>query len=175
VIRETRERFIKSIAERLAPERIVEAYFFQSIRQGHMESGIAVIAAIPEVPPPAADVASEDDADVPELPLEAASAEPADDAPEAAEAAAPSDEPLRAEVFTATYRWTRKGPERGKWVVDVVAEAHAPIPTIEAVVRGVQERAGDGLDAIRMSGDEVRQTLPAPEPVAGETPTESAA
>lgn len=138
MITETRERFIRAIVERLPAERIVEAYFFPSIRQGPIETGVAVIAATP-VPEP-------------DAPLELDLSE------------APTDDPapLRAEVLTASYRWTRKGADRGKWVVDLTAEAHAPIPTVEAVVRGVQERSGEALDAHRMSGDEIRSTLPVP-------------
>ena len=35
-------------------------------------------------------------------------------------------------VYTARYRWTRKGPDRGKWEAEVVAEADAPLITVEA-------------------------------------------
>jgi hypothetical protein len=121
VINETRERFIKSIAEKVAPDRVVEAFFFPAIRQGPMETGVAVIAAT--------QVEADDDF-------------------------------ARAEVLTASYRWTRKGVERGKWVVEVTAVADAPIETVETVVRGVQQRAGEALDAHRMSGDEIRAILP---------------
>ncbi|MEA3247198.1 MAG: hypothetical protein U9Q74_13685 [Gemmatimonadota bacterium] len=157
MISETRERFIRSIAERLAPGRIVEAYFFPSIRQGQVETGVAVIAATPELPAPVP-AAAEGEASGAEAQVPAA---PEPDAAGAAEPVAEAEAPLRAEVFTATYRWTRKGPDRGKWAVDVVPEAHAPIPTVGAVVRGVQERAGEALDAHRMTGEEVRAVLPA--------------
>jgi hypothetical protein len=123
VINETRERFIKSIAEKISPDRLVEAFFFPAIRQGPMETGVAVIAA-----------------------TQVDTADPLD----------------RAEVLTASYRWTRKGVERGKWVVEVTAVADAPLETVETVVRGVQQRAGEALDAYRMSGDEIRAVLPAP-------------
>lgn len=46
-------------------------------------------------------------------------------------------------VYKATYRWTRKGPDRGRWEVDVTAEADAPLEAVAEVVRGVQRRAGD--------------------------------
>ncbi|MCC7194605.1 MAG: hypothetical protein IT356_03515 [Gemmatimonadaceae bacterium] len=140
MISETRERFIRSIAERIAPERILEAHFFPSIRQGQVETGVAVIAAAVEPAPP----------DEGQLPLHTV-----DTAAPVGRAAA------RAEVFTATYHWTRKGPDRGRWLVEVVAEAHAPIVTVEVVVRGVQERAGEALDAHRMAGDEVRTAIAA--------------
>ena len=141
MINETRERFIRTIAEHIDPARIVEIHFFPSIRQGPMETGVAVIAATPS--PQAGAV----DAPQAELPLESAALPGA---------ATPTP---RTEVFTAAYRWTRKGPERGHWTVDVTTEAHAPLTTVETVVRGVQERAGEALDAHRMTGDEVRAVL----------------
>ena len=54
-------------------------------------------------------------------------------------------------VFTARYRLQLKGPERGKWDVDVVEEADAPLLTVDAVVRGVQRRAGDEIEAERLT------------------------
>jgi len=39
-----RERFLKAIAERIAPERIEEIHLFPAIRQGGREMGVAVIA-----------------------------------------------------------------------------------------------------------------------------------
>ena len=136
MINETRERFIRDIAERLDPMRIVELHFFPSIRQGPIETGVAVIAATP----------------IPAAVIAAAPADAPDESPYAEPAA-------RAEVFTATYVLTRKGPDRGKWVVEVTAEAHAPMTTVEPVVRGVQDRAGEALDAYRMPAVELRELL----------------
>ena len=62
-------------------------------------------------------------------------------------------------VFTARYRLVLKGIDRGKWEASAVAEADAPLLTVEAVVRGVQRRSGDVDDPERMSGDEVRAEL----------------
>jgi len=70
---------------------------------------------------------------------------------ESADADAP-----RIVVYTARYRLVLKGPDRGKWEASIVAEADAPLVTVEAVVRGVQRRAGDVDDPTRMEGDEVR-------------------
>ena len=64
--------------------------------------------------------------------------------------------PTRHVVYTARYRHTLKGPDRGKWETNVVAEADAPLVTVDAVVRGVQRRSGDVDDPTRMEGDEVR-------------------
>ena len=41
---ETRARFLAAIAAQLPAERIVEAHLFPAIRQGGMESGVAVLA-----------------------------------------------------------------------------------------------------------------------------------
>ena len=46
-------------------------------------------------------------------------------------------------VYSARYRLTLKGLDRGKWEVSVTEEADAPLLTIDAVVRGVQRRSGD--------------------------------
>ena len=62
-------------------------------------------------------------------------------------------------VYTARYRHTLKGPERGKWEASVTEEADAPLVTVDAVVRGVSRRSGDADETIRLSGDEFRAAL----------------
>ena len=116
---EPRERFLVAIAAQVPAERIAEIHFFQPIRQGGIESGVAVVVE-----------------------------NGAPDAP-------------RVVVYTARYRLTLKGPDRGKWETNVVAEADAPLVTVDAVVRGVQRRAGDVDDATRIDGDEARAILEA--------------
>ncbi|MDB4906472.1 MAG: hypothetical protein JWO05_1256 [Gemmatimonadetes bacterium] len=59
-------------------------------------------------------------------------------------------------VYTAHYRHTLKGLDRGKWEMSVVDEADAPLLTVDVVVRGVQRRAGETDEAIRLDGDEFR-------------------
>ena len=59
-------------------------------------------------------------------------------------------------VYTARYRHTLKGPDRGKWETNIVAEADAPLITVDAVVRGVQRRIGEADEPERMSGDDLR-------------------
>jgi hypothetical protein len=117
IVSETRERFIRAIAEQVAPDRIAEIHFFNPIKQGGLESGVAVVAL--------------------------------------------SGDTTKHTVFTAHYRHTLKGIDRGKWQVTVVEEADAPLLTVEAVVRGVQRRAGDLEDPERMEGDAVREVLAA--------------
>ena len=138
ILTETRERFLRAIAAQVPPERIAEIHFFSPIKQGGVESGVAVIAAWPE----------------------ALAAAPRVDDVTAEEAPAASP-PLRHVVYTARYRLTLKGPDRGKWETNVVAEADAPLVTIEAVVRGVQQRAGDAEAPERMDGEDVRAALAA--------------
>ncbi len=115
---DARERLLLAIAETVAPERIAEVHFFPPIRQGTLETGVAVVAAEPLVPGRERHV-----------------------------------------VYTARYRWTRKGPERGKWEHEVIAEADAPLVTLEAVVRGVQERANDTVEPERITGDDARARI----------------
>jgi hypothetical protein len=120
---ETRERFLKAILERLPVDKIAEIHFFPAIRQGQMETGVAVIAVGPEPDSPVAG---------------------------------------RHVVFSAAYRWTRKGPDRGKWELDVTPEADAPLSTVDAVVRGVQERAGEAIEPQRLTAHELRSLLAEP-------------
>jgi len=70
--------------------------------------------------------------------------------------------PVRHTVFTARYRVAIKGPDRGKWDADVVEEADAPLVTVEAVVRGVQRRAGDTADPDRLGPELVARLLGVP-------------
>ncbi|MFI5233362.1 MAG: hypothetical protein ACHQSE_12710 [Gemmatimonadales bacterium] len=119
MLNETGERFLKAIVERVPVERIVELHLFPAIRQGQIETGVAVVAA---EPPPNL-----------ELALQA----------------------VRLEVHTARYRLTRKGPERGKWEIEVKTQADAPLEAVEMVVRGVQDRAGEAIEPTRITGREL--------------------
>lgn len=141
---ETRERFLLAIAQAVRPERLVELYFFPPMRQGPIETGVAVIAAEPE----RAVEGENEQAPEPAAP------------PDAADEPSPYRERAsRHVVFSARYRWTRKGPERGKWEQEIVAEADAPLITVEAVVKGVRRRANEEFDPERMTGDEARALL----------------
>ncbi|HET6679672.1 MAG TPA: hypothetical protein VFG84_00600 [Gemmatimonadaceae bacterium] len=141
---ETQQRFLREIAERVSPDRVLELYLFPSIRQGGMESGVAVFAAEEERA-----FSPEEDADV------AASAVD-DQEPLDPDAPAPI---TRFVVYSASYRLTLKGHERGAWDAEVTAEADAPLHTIDDVVRGVQKRTGERGDAHRLTGDAFRSAL----------------
>jgi len=165
---ETRARFLTAIAAQLPIERIVEIHLFGAIRQGGMESGVAVVA----VELPVVGVASEPASDVADV--EAAgevgdveagaealnAAADIDTGDMEADVAAPPA-PRRYTVFSARYRHTLKGPDRGKWETSVTEEADAPLLTVDAVVRGVQRRSGDVDEIVRITGDELRAAVPA--------------
>ena len=168
ILPETRERFLLAITRQIPVERIAEIHFFAPIKQGGIESGVAVVAAWPAAAVPV-DVSPLDDA--PEGTTEpdaAESSERVDDderrgaeSPSRRVAESPSrpvaeDKPV---VYTARYRLVLKGPDRGKWETSVTAEADAPLVSVDAVVRGVQRRAGDVEAATRMEGFEVRESL----------------
>lgn len=46
---EVTQRFLRTIAERVPPHSVSEVRLFPAIRQGQWETGVAVIAAIPEL------------------------------------------------------------------------------------------------------------------------------
>lgn len=222
---ETQQRFLRAIAERVPMDQVVELHLFPPIRQGGVETGVAVVAedsrrpspVAPSADPDATDQRTPDGIDVtasnsPEPPpIEVAEfvvQEPAeadgDESPYAADArddnddehdegdddeaaAADGDEDdddedddqddddvltgaaesaarvaARLTIHTARYRLTLKGVDRGKWEVDVVAEADAPLAALDAVVRGVQRRAGEGAEPDRLSAEAWRDALAAP-------------
>ena len=212
---ETRVRFLAAIAKQLPADRVMEVHLFGAIRQGGMESGVAVIAvaleaALPEattsldvdggyVPPAAVaeaaelespnavavhdqladetafvadevavDVVDEDSPYAPEPNVElqpVPSVEQSGESEVLASAIEPeTDLPSKAvpryTIYSARYRHTLKGLDRGKWEVNVTEEADAPLLTVDAVVRGVQRRSGDADELVRFSGDEFRAALP---------------
>jgi hypothetical protein len=177
---DTRVRFLKAIAAQLDVERIAEVHLFPAIRQGGMESGVAVLALHlareREVIDASEPIVAEMSADAPSVVVEEPGpyAEPdalhdmleldetEDDEPEVA---MPRPTPRRFTVYTARYRHTLKGPDRGKWEVSVTEEADAPLLTVDAVVRGVQRRSGDVDEIVRLSGDEVESLTAAPSSV----------
>jgi hypothetical protein len=116
---ETTQRFIRDIAGKVGLENITEVHLFPPMRQGGVETGVAVVAAI-----------------------------------------VPHDDTIEKHtVFSAHYRNTIKGPDRGKWEVEVRAEADAPLATVDDVVRGVMKRAGEQFEPERLSAGEVRTVV----------------
>jgi hypothetical protein len=62
-------------------------------------------------------------------------------------------------VYSASYRLTLKGPDRGKWEVEITAEADAPLLAVIDVVHGVMKRAGEQFEPERLSAAELRSIL----------------
>ena len=259
---DTTRRFLNAVLERVTESRIVELRLFPAIRQGGIESGIAVLAVEPEpeLPPTEpveltdyvedvpeveaaatdevevaiehpADVeveataeveidaeslhrvsgshAAEDDIDeasdgdasdrettlavsaegivdveVPlpsddgEAEVERAPAILADDAfaeepvetvalgdilalPEP-DSAAGSNGPKRLAILCARYKLIFKGPERGKWDLEIMHQADAPLDTLDRVISGVVRRAGEESEPERFSRESLRSSLDAP-------------
>lgn len=163
---ETRAKFAAAIADKVGADRIEEVHLFPTIKQGGTESGVAVVAVRMEDRFPIADVAAETSAGTELVVADGETTPPHGDplASEIAEIAEHPESPQpgaapRLTVYTAKYRLTLKGTERGKWEFAIQAEADAPLLTVETVVRGVQRRSGDVDDPAKLSGDEFRALL----------------
>jgi hypothetical protein len=201
---ETRARFLGAIAKQLPVERVMEVHLFNAIRQGGVESGVAVVAVALEAAPAAPTTSFDVDGGYvpPAAIAEAAELESpiavaihdqlADETAFVADEVADDDSPYAAEpgpelkpgpepepglqlpsqpglqlkpvsrftIYSARYRHTLKGLDRGKWEVNVTEQADAPLLTVDAVVRGVQRRSGEADEVVRLSGDEFRAALP---------------
>ena len=192
---ETQQRFLRAIAERVPARQVVEVHLFPPIRQGGVETGVAVVAEDPrpapfaavnevervetvepiesvesiEAPEPVETVEPLEPIETMEIPEPVETVEPivaledriADDS-SGTNGEAHNLSAARLTIYTARYRLTLKGVDRGKWEVDVVAEADAPLDALDAVVRGVQRRSGEGADPDRLTGDAFRDALEAP-------------
>ena len=77
----------------------------------------------------------------------------------AAVVAASLPEQERHTVYSASYRHTVKGPDRGKWESEVKAEADAPLVTVELVVQGVMKRAGEPFQPEKITASEFRSII----------------
>jgi hypothetical protein len=210
---DTRERFLAAIVRRLGADPIVELHLFSPIRQGVLETGVAVVAVVPPMregegyrvwegegegaaaqTEPVTNGTAEPVAALPSAssvadalavaPTADAHSEPVppDEPVDEAEAAAveevdPSSSPSHTltlplhpgvVIYTARYRLTRKGPDRGKWWFEAAATADAPLVTVDQVVRGVIQRSKDLTETERLSGEQLRALLREP---AWRTPT----
>ncbi|HJR40952.1 MAG TPA: hypothetical protein VJ812_02635 [Gemmatimonadaceae bacterium] len=151
---ETRVRFLREIADRLGADRVDEVHLFTPIRQGGVESGVAVVAARLDRPAADAPEPPDDSWLTTDPPLERGTNLPDD----AASAASPGVS-TRLTIYSAHYRLQLKGADRGKWDFDLAAEADAPLGTVDDVVRGVVRRAGEAMEPERLSGDAFRAAL----------------
>ena len=175
-------------------KQVVELHLFPPIRQGGVETGMAVVAEDPRQPVVAVvdGVEAIDAVEIEAVDLEAIGTHEIDDIDDTddiddvdIEDASPYLDDAVAEaivaengtdnghaatpavsrfiIHTARYRLTLKGVDRGKWEVDVVAEADAPLAAVDAVVRGVQRRSGEsGAEPDRLTSDAFLEALNAP-------------
>lgn len=179
---DTRARFLTAIAGRLGADRIVELHLFSPIRQGVLETGVAVVAVRPSEAEAQAQWSAEaqaqsgegkaDDVESPYAATPTVSVDPTvpvsvdPTTPVSVDPTVPMHStvpvPARLVVFTARYRLTRKGPDRGKWLFECGATADAPLATVDAVARGVTQRSKDLTEAERLNGDQLRTLLQDP-------------
>ena len=148
---ETTERFLRDIADRIGIDAVDEVRLFPPLRQSGVETGVAVVAAIP-LPP------EHDHIHEPDEPPEALTESAGDEFLPIEE----EDREIivhRHTVFTARYRHTLKGPDRGKWEIEVRAEADAPLVTVDQVVRGVMKRAGEPFEPERISASAFKSII----------------
>jgi hypothetical protein len=157
-----RDRFLCAIAERVPPERVQALFLFPAIRQGPVETGVAVLA----VDPPAllAEIVAGGQEGLNTEHAEHAdngtdTTDPLDVVLEDSRPAVSERASLRPMVLTARYRHTLKGPDRGKWELEILEQADAPLITIETVVRGVQARLDDQVEPERLGADDLRTAL----------------
>ena len=174
---DTQRRFLAAVMERLPRESIHQIYLFAPMRQGGVETGIAVVAMDEvrqlDVGPTATLPAEGGPAEA--GPAEAGPSEtgPAETGPSETgpsetgpSETGPSDHatgndgrPLRYTVHTARYRLQLKGPDRGRWDFDVVEEADAPQVSVDAVVRGVHRRSGEPFEVERLAPHDLARAL----------------
>lgn len=177
---ESQHRFLREIAARLPAAHIVELRLFPSLRQGRVESGVAVLAveAIPLAPTTVAEMEAGVVATMP-VGIEAPNAPPADGPLPVEEPGRPTDAPRspvppddarpapasvrsRFSILTAHYRLTLKGPDRGKWEFALVHDADAPLEALEQVARGVARRVGEAGEPEHLAGAEVQRAVAEP-------------
>lgn len=68
----------------------------------------------------------------------------------------------RLAILCASYKLTVKGVDRGKWEVEIVHHADAPLGTLDNVIRGVVRRSGDDAEPERFTRQSLRDYLDAP-------------
>lgn len=73
----------------------------------------------------------------------------------------------RLAILCARYRLVLKGPDRGKWDLEVVHQADAPLATLDRVIAGVVRRSGETSEPERLSAATLRARLDAPPWVEG--------
>jgi len=68
----------------------------------------------------------------------------------------------RLSILCARYRLVLKGPDRGKWEVEIMHQADAPLATLDRVISGVVRRSGEESEPERYTRERLRESLDAP-------------
>lgn len=68
----------------------------------------------------------------------------------------------RLAILCARYKLIVKGPDRGRWDIEIVHQADAPLDTLDSVIKGVVRRSGDDAVPERFSRQSLRDLLDAP-------------
>lgn len=68
----------------------------------------------------------------------------------------------RLAILCARYRLVVKGPDRGKWELEIVHQADAPLATLDRVIAGVVRRSGEETEPERLTAAALRERLDAP-------------
>jgi hypothetical protein len=68
----------------------------------------------------------------------------------------------RLAILCARYKLIVKGPDRGRWDLEIVHQADAPLDTLDSVIKGVVRRSGDDAVPERFSRQSLRDLLDAP-------------
>ncbi len=163
---ENQQRFLRAIAERIPARQIAEVRLFPTIRQGQMESAVAVLA-VEQLPDPRSErVIPLDGSAMDEPPADAL---PEDDSPgdtplvqEAGQLESPPGPDQKYSVLTARYRLAIKGPDRGAWEFEIVHDADAPLDAVERVVRGVSRRVGEDGEPDLLSASDFHRAVTEP-------------
>lgn len=77
------------------------------------------------------------------------------------------DSAARLAILCARYRLVLKGPDRGKWGLEIVHQADAPLATLDRVISGVVRRSGETAEPERYTAESLRAALDAPPWVEG--------
>ncbi len=77
-------------------------------------------------------------------------------------AEAPHTGPSRLAILCARYKLVFKGPDRGKFDLEIMHQADAPLETLDRVISGVMRRSGEEAEPARYDARSLRAALDAP-------------
>jgi hypothetical protein len=134
---ETQQRFLRAIAERVPSAQVIEVHLFPPMRQGGVETGVAVVAEDPRRPVPNVEPAS-DDAGATEI----AQADGGADAPVAEETISEASvDEARVEEELAAESWVGE-------LIDAIGEVSEDAPVVDETDSPYLEEAGTEAEPV---------------------------